>query len=586
MIQDPGRQALPLWKRPNLILGVLIIVVIITIGTLVYLQFFSSPSQQNTNTIGQGYWHTNGSQLLDEQNHNVRITGINWFGFEGQNYVVEGLDVRSYRDMLDQIKSLKYNTIRLPYSNQLFDPTSKPTGIDYAKNQDLQGLSGLDLMDKIITYATSIGLHIILDQHRPDSGNQSALWYTSAYPQSRWLSDWKKLATHYKDNKMILGADLHNEPHAPACWGCGDANLDWRLAAQNAGNEILQVNPNWLIFVQGVDCYGSGGITSTADCYWQGGNLKGVSTAPVTLNVQNRLVYSVHDYPGSVHNQPWLNTPDYPNNLPQVWDSYWGYIQKQHIAPVWVGEFGTKLETNSDKQWFSQLIQYLGTGASGINWAYWSWNPDSRDTGGILMDDWQTVNQAKQNALNPILFPLNQGSSATNQTQAQKATPSTTTPPPTASGSLQILYKTENTGSTTTVDAIRLGIKVANTGQDSINLNDITIRYWYTNSNGQAQTFNCDYAQIGKENISGKVVNVQPPRTKANSYLELSFAAGSPNLAPKTDTGEIKVRINKTDFSNYDESQDYSYTGPTTDYTQSTHITIYNKGTLVWGTEP
>ena len=77
----------------------------------------------------------------------------------------------------------------------------------------------------------SIGLHIILDQHRPDSNTQSALWYSSAYPESRWLSDWTMLATHYKDNSLVLGADLHNEPHAPACWDCGDRKLDWRLAA-------------------------------------------------------------------------------------------------------------------------------------------------------------------------------------------------------------------------------------------------------------------------------------------------------------------------------------------------------------------
>ena len=61
---------------------------------------------------------------------------------------------------------------------------------------------------------------------------------------------------------MVIGADLHNEPHAPACWGCGDKALDWRLAAERAGNAILAVNPNWLIFVEGVNCYGPGGTTT------------------------------------------------------------------------------------------------------------------------------------------------------------------------------------------------------------------------------------------------------------------------------------------------------------------------------------
>jgi aryl-phospho-beta-D-glucosidase BglC (GH1 family) len=204
------------------------------------------------------------------------------------------VDVTMLKELRDQMKSLGYNTIRLPYSNQLFDSGSKPSGIDYSQNPDLQGLRGLQLMDKIIDYATGIGLHIILDQHRPDASGQSALWYTDAYPESRWIADWQMLANHYKDNPMVIGADLHNEPHTPACWGCGQPNIDWQAAATRAGNTILAVNPSWLIFVEGVDCY-----RGTSDCYWWGGNLEGVKDHPVKLNVPNRLVYSVHDYPAS-----------------------------------------------------------------------------------------------------------------------------------------------------------------------------------------------------------------------------------------------------------------------------------------------
>ena len=149
-------------------------------------------------TAGQGYWHTNGVQILDANNQPVRIAGINWFGLETPNYSPHGLWSRNYKSMLDQIKSLGYNTLRLPYSNQLFDPGSTPNGINYIENPDLQGLTGLQIMDKIIDYASRIGLHIILDQHRPDAGSQSALWYTPAYPESRWISDWQMLANHYK----------------------------------------------------------------------------------------------------------------------------------------------------------------------------------------------------------------------------------------------------------------------------------------------------------------------------------------------------------------------------------------------------
>jgi endoglucanase len=387
------------------------VLAVVVVSTLL-IAFSAKPAtptmrgNKQASPVGQGYWHTSGSQILDAHNHPVRIAGINWFGFETPAFVVHGLNVRSYKDMLNQIKILGYNTIRLPYSNQLFDPGSKPTGINYTLNPDVQGLSGLQLMDKVVDYASQIGLRIILDRHRPDANGQSALWYTAAYPESRWMADWTMLASHYKNNPMVIGAELDNEPHAPACWGCGDSKTDWRLAAERAGNAILQVNPNWLIVVDGVDCY-------QGDCYSWGSNLEGVQAAPVELNAPNRVVYSAHEYPASTLANSWFNTPDYPKNLPQVWDAHWGYIQKQGIAPVWISEFGTKLQSDLDRQWLETLVNYLGTGSGGISWAYWSWNPDSGDTGGILENDWKTVNQAKQQYLKPIIFPLDNSSAST-----------------------------------------------------------------------------------------------------------------------------------------------------------------------------
>lgn len=132
------------------------------------------------------------------------------------------------------MKSLGFNTIRLPYSDQLFDAGSTPNSIDYSKNADLQGQSGLQIMDKIVAYANQIGLKIFLDHHRSEAGNSanaSGLWYTAAYPESKWISNLTMLATRYAGNSTVIGIDLHNEPHGPATWGDGSVN-DWRLAAE------------------------------------------------------------------------------------------------------------------------------------------------------------------------------------------------------------------------------------------------------------------------------------------------------------------------------------------------------------------
>jgi endoglucanase len=373
---------------------------------------------------GAGYWHTSGKLILDQNNAQVRIAGINWFGFETANYVPHGLWTRDYKDMLNQIKSLGYNTIRLPYCNQMFDAGSTPNGIafDSGKNADLVGLTSIQIMDKIITYGGSIGLRFILDRHRPDSGAQSALWYTAQYSEQRWINDWTMLAARYNGNTAVVGADLHNEPHGTATWGDGVTGTDWRLAAQRAGNAILGVNPNWLIFVEGIECV-------SGDCYWWGGNLKNAGTFPVTLNVANRVVYSPHDYPASIFPQSWFSDPNYPNNLPGVWDTHWGYLYNNNTAPIMLGEFGTKLLTTSDQQWLNTLISYLGVGSSAKSWTFWSWNPNSGDTGGILNDDWLTVNTTKDNLLTPIKFALDPVGNGPTPTIGPSLTPTKTSTP-------------------------------------------------------------------------------------------------------------------------------------------------------------
>ena len=557
-----------------------------------------SSATRTAAAAGTGYWHTSGSQILDSNNQPVRISGVNWFGFETANYVPHGLWTRGYQDMLNQIKNLGYNTVRLPYCNQMFDAGSTPNGIDYNKNADLQGLSPVQIMDKIVNYSGQIGLRVILDRHRPDSGGQSALWYTAAYPESRWISDWQMLAARYSGNPTVIGADLHNEPHNPACWGCGNSSTDWRLAAQRAGNAILTSNPNWLIFVEGVDVY-------NGDTYWWGGNLAGAATYPVQLSVAGRLVYSAHDYPASVYNQPWFSAANYPSNLPGVWDAHWGYLARTNVAPVWLGEFGTKLLTTSDQQWLTALTQYLGTGSGGINWTFWSWNPDSGDTGGILNDDWTTVNTQKQSYLTPIQFALG-GSGATatptrtavpnatatrtntpvpNATATRTPVPPTATPTSAAGGiTLKAQYAAGDTAATT--NSPHPHFKVINTSNTTITLSNVKIRYWYTSEGTQAQSLSCDYATLGCGNITSAFVRLGTARPNADSYLEVGFGSGAGTLAPGASTNEVQVRFNKTDWSNYNQTNDYSFDATKTQYADWSRVTLYYNGVLAWGTAP
>ena len=87
-------------------------------------------------------------------------------------------------------------------------------------NADLQGLNSLQIMDAIVDYAGTIGLRVILDNHRSEAGNSaeaSGLWYTDAYPEKSWISDWQALATRYANNSNVIGVDLRTKGPADRC---------------------------------------------------------------------------------------------------------------------------------------------------------------------------------------------------------------------------------------------------------------------------------------------------------------------------------------------------------------------------------
>ena len=238
----------------------------------------TAASCSTSSTLGAGYWHTSGNKILDSNGNQVRIAGINWYGFETTDHLAHGLWAQDYKTILNAIQSLGYNVIRIPFSNELVESNPVPTNYTTsasgsAANTALVGQTALADLDTIISYAGSIGLRVILDNHMSEAGNNnesSGLWYTSTYPEANWIADWQTMATRYSASKFtyngnptVIGFDLRNEPHSPtsggSCW-TGDTSApsscpttltaqNWPVAATKAGNAILAINPEALIFV-------------------------------------------------------------------------------------------------------------------------------------------------------------------------------------------------------------------------------------------------------------------------------------------------------------------------------------------------
>jgi len=346
------------------------------------------------------YLHASGATLLDSNNNEVRLKGINWAGMESTTRVPDGLQARTLDSLLDQIQSLGFNLIRIPFSNESVQPDAMPAtaaangNVDpIAKNTDLIGLRSLEILDRIVAGARDRGLRILLDRYRftASADPPSPRWDSPSVSESQWIADWENLARRYHSNSIVVGFDLHEEPGYPAVWEAVDGPLNWRTAAERAGNAILTINSKLLVVVQGVDF--AGGVT-----YWPGGNLLGVKNAPVGI-VPSQLAYSIHDYGRSVRDQPWFTDPTYPNNLQMLWDTTWGYLATS--APIIVGSFGdnkdeptTPLDVaTKDEAWRQKLMTYMN--ANRISYIFWSLSPSAEGKKGLLqLSDWATPDPA------------------------------------------------------------------------------------------------------------------------------------------------------------------------------------------------
>ncbi len=347
---------------------------------------------------------TIGRTIVDAKGKAVLLRGVNWFGMETDTHAPHGLWKRDYKEMLAQIKSLGYNVIRLPYSVAGLRSLNI-SGIDFGigSNQELQGKTPLEVMDLVIQEAEHQGLLILLDSHRLNDQQIPELWYGDGFTEADWIDTWTMLAIRYKNQTNVIGADLKNEPYGKASWGDNNISTDWRLAAERAGNAILGVNPNWLIVVEGVEKNVPG---QKLPQHWYGGNLEGVKNYPVRLSRSNKLVYSPHEYGAGVYNQPYFFDSNFPNNLIDRWQIGFNYIASQNIAPILIGEFGGRQVDLSSKEgiWQNELVKYIQK--NNLSFTYWSWNPNSSDTGGILLDDWQSVDLPKQQLLSQLLPPV------------------------------------------------------------------------------------------------------------------------------------------------------------------------------------
>lgn len=366
---------------------------------------------------------------------------------------------RTIQQTMTEITAMGVNMVRLPVVPQTLN-ANDPQGRDpFLKNHQSVRIANSRLaLETFIRLAAQNNIQVLLDMHscsnfvgwrkgrldaRPpyadanrdnydfkresyscaDTLNPPSVTHTQPYNETMWLNDLKTLAGLGQqlgvDN--IIGIDLFNEPW-DYTW------TDWKTLTEHAFQAINSVNPNTLVFVQGVSGTANN-QDGTPDTITQvpfgnpatnpnwGENLFEAGANPPSIP-KDRLVFSPHVYGPSVFVQRQFMDPAQPQCagkegdaagdlrcnvvinptlLRSGWEEHFGYLKQQGYAVV-VGEFGGNLDwpagqasirdrnrwgfltPGTDAQWQNAFVDYMVS--KGIEGCYWAINPESGDTAG------------------------------------------------------------------------------------------------------------------------------------------------------------------------------------------------------------
>ena len=127
-------------------------------------------------------------------------------------------------------------------------------------------------------------------------------------------------------------------------------------------------------------------------------------------------------------------------------------------------------------------------------------------------------------------------------------------------------------------------ITIVNTGTSAVALSTVKVRFYFAYQGITSYNFACDYTAAGNGNVQNTFTAMSPVYSGAEAFQEISFTSGAGNLAAGASL-ELQCRIWKSDWSNIDNTKNYSY-NPSTTYVDWNKVTLFIGGTLGWGIEP
>lgn len=242
------------------------------------------------------------------------------------------------------IASTGANTIRLPFHYKLFT------------DEDYMGLTGAQdgfaRIDSLVDWCRENGLYLILDMHDTPGGQTGDNIDDSyGYPwlfesegcQQQFCDIWRTIADYYKNETVILGYELMNEPVAPYFSNMDELNSKLEPLYKRAAKAIREVDRNHIILIGGAQ--------------WNG-NFKPFKDS----TYDTKLMYTCHRYGGEATQeaiQEIINFRD-STNLPM----YMGEIG--HNTNEWQAAFCQVMKDNNIGYTFWPYKKVDGSSFMGI----------------------------------------------------------------------------------------------------------------------------------------------------------------------------------------------------------------------------
>lgn len=197
--------------------------------------------------------------------------------------------------------------------------------------------SGFQLLDPLIEWCRAAKLWVILDMHCAPGGQTGTNiddsdgypWlYESPHQQQVLIDVWTRIAAHYRDEPIVLGYDLLNEPipHFPKL---KQYNSKLEPLYKRVTSAIRKVDSNHTIILGGAQW------DSNFDVFGQ--------------PFDDNLIYQFHKY--------WV-APDQSSVQPYV------DFRQKYSVPIWCGESG-----ENDDKWVEQFVKTLEN--NDIGWCFW-----------------------------------------------------------------------------------------------------------------------------------------------------------------------------------------------------------------------